>query len=277
VSSPAGQAQETVALSGGRSMRAALRHPSAAAPRGGWPGVLVVHELFGLTPEIVAVGDRFADRGWVAAVPDLFSSGVRVGCLVRALREVSGGRAAGMTDDLRAVLDWLGEQPDVDASRTAVIGLCMGGAFALLLGSLGPEGLRAVSDNYGAPPAADLDLTRCPPVLLNYGGRDPALGKQGPKIAAAAGRRRGGRREDLPECGAQLPDPRPQAVRHRANPPHLLRRRRGPGRVGPHLHVPGAAHRPGILTPGVLARECLAPAAGGRRGRGRNRAEPHGR
>lgn len=184
MSSPAGQAQETVALSGGRSMRAALRHPSGAPPRGGWPGVLVVHELFGLTPEIVAVGDRFADRGWVAAVPDLFSSGVRVGCLVRALREVTGGRAAGMTDDLRAVLDWLGEQPDVDASRTAVIGLCMGGAFALLLGSLGPEGLRAVSDNYGAPPAADLDLTRCPPVLLNYGGRDPALGKQGPKIAA---------------------------------------------------------------------------------------------
>ena len=174
----------TVPLSGGRTLSAELRRPAGEPPAAGWPGVLVVHEVFGLTPEIVAVGDRFADRGWVAAVPDLFSSGIKVGCLVKAMREVAGGRAAGMTEDLRAVLDWLGEQPGVDPGRTAVVGFCMGGAFALLLGTLGPEGLRAVSDNYGGPPAKGTDLTRCPPVILSYGGKDPALGKQGPRIAA---------------------------------------------------------------------------------------------
>jgi carboxymethylenebutenolidase len=174
----------SVPLSGGRALRAALVLPDGDPPPGGWPGVLVVHEVFGLTPEVVAVGHRFADRGWTAVVPDLFSAGVRVGCLVRTVREMVGGRAGAVTADLHAVQQWLRGRDEVAAGRTAVIGFCMGGAFALLLGSLGPEGLRAVSDNYGRPPAADVDLTRCPPVVASYGADDPVLGRTGPALQA---------------------------------------------------------------------------------------------
>lgn len=173
----------SVPLPDGRRMRAALVLPDGDAPAGGWPGVLVVHEVFGLTPEMVDVGRRFADRGWAAVVPDLFSAGVRVGCLVRTVREMLGGRAGAVTADLQAVLQWLRGRDDVAGERTATIGFCMGGAFALLLGTLGPGGLRAVSDNYGRLPAADVDLSRCPPVIASFGRGDPALGRAGEPLA----------------------------------------------------------------------------------------------
>ena len=165
----------TVPLTGGRALQAELVLPAGAPPPGGWPAVVVVHEAFGLTPEISAVGRQFADRGWVAIVPDLFSAGTRVGCLVRAMREMVRGHAGAVTGDLLGVQQWVRERSEVDADRTAAIGFCMGGAFALLLGSLGPVGLRAVSDNYGKLPAETTDLTRCPPVVAAYGADDKAF------------------------------------------------------------------------------------------------------
>jgi len=176
--------QVSVPLSDGRSMRALVVRPDGEAPAGGWPGVLVVHEAFGLTPEITEVGRTFADRGWVAVVPDVFSAGNKLGCLVRSMREMVGGRPGAVVDDLVAVQQWLGARDDVDGDRTTAIGFCMGGAFALLIGSLAPAGLRAVSANYGQPPAEDLDLTRCPPVIASYGERDRTLSGAGPAMQA---------------------------------------------------------------------------------------------
>jgi len=56
-----------------------------------------------------------------------------------------------------------------------------------------------VSPNYGRLPADDVDLSRCPPVVAWYGGRDATLRGAGDRLAAPAGRGRGrGGREDLP-------------------------------------------------------------------------------
>lgn len=171
-----------VTLPDGRTMRAVLVLPDGEPPEGGWPGVLVVHEVFGLAAEIVDVGRRFAGRGWAALVPDLYSAGSRMGCLVRTVREMGAGRAGAVTEDLYRALQWLRARPEVAGDRTAAIGFCMGGAFALLLGTLGPDGLRAVSDNYGRPPASDVDLTRCPPVIACYGADDRMLRGAGPQL-----------------------------------------------------------------------------------------------
>jgi carboxymethylenebutenolidase len=170
------QTQHTVGLPRGRSLTASLALPTGTAPDGGWPGVLVVHEAPTLTRPILDVADVFAARGWAAVVPDLLSSGgAKLGCLVRNMREVQSGKAGAVTEDLRAVLTWLGGREDVDGARTASIGFCMGGAFALLLGSLGPDGLRAVSDNYGFVPPETTDLTRCPPVVGSFGADDSLI------------------------------------------------------------------------------------------------------
>ena len=170
------QTEHTVDLPGGRSLTASLALPTGTAPAGGWPGVLVIHEAPALTRPILAVADVFAGRGWAAVVPNLLTSGgAKLGCLVRNMREVQAGQAGAVTEDLQAVLGWLGGRQDVDGGRTASIGFCMGGAFALLLGSLGPDGLRAVSDNYGFVPPESTDLTRCPPVIGTFGADDKLI------------------------------------------------------------------------------------------------------
>ena len=39
------------------------------------PGVLVLHEIFGLNDDIRRIADRFADLGYVAVAPDLLDGG----------------------------------------------------------------------------------------------------------------------------------------------------------------------------------------------------------
>ncbi len=51
-------------------LQAYLSRPSAASPR---PAVIVIHEIYGLTPHIQDVADRFATQGYVALAPNLFT------------------------------------------------------------------------------------------------------------------------------------------------------------------------------------------------------------
>lgn len=157
----------------GTTAKAAFALPTGTPPAAGWPGVVVLHEVLGLQPEILDVGDRFAERGWAAVIPDYFSAGSRAGCLVKAMREAGSGRPGPVTDGLVAATRALSDRPDVDANRLAVIGFCLGGGFALLLGIAGVDGLKAVAANYGDVPK---DLTGSPPVVASYGGRDRIFG-----------------------------------------------------------------------------------------------------
>jgi len=108
------QTDHTITLPDGRRLTAALALPTGVAPDGGWPGVLVVHEVPSLTPSIRDVADVFATRGWAAVVPDLFSAENRLGCLVRSIREIRAGRAGAVTADLQQALTWLQNREDVD-------------------------------------------------------------------------------------------------------------------------------------------------------------------
>lgn len=177
------QDEADVPLDGGRSMRVALETPVGTPPEGGWPGVVVLHEIFGLTPEVRDVGKEFAARGWVAAVPDYFSAGTKLGCLVRAVAEVMSHKPGRVSDDLAAVAGWLGERSDVDARRLGAIGFCLGGGFALLLGAVERTGIKAVSVNYGDLPK-DSYLEKLPPTVASYGGRDRSMKGRAAKLEA---------------------------------------------------------------------------------------------
>src|SRR3954452_10551728 len=85
-----------------RRMNYTLVLPDGDPPEGGWPGIIVLFEVFGLTPEMVAVAERFAARGWAAYIPDYLSTGWRMVCLVRAGREIAAGKPGPLTDSIAA-------------------------------------------------------------------------------------------------------------------------------------------------------------------------------
>ena len=114
------------------SMPAALALPEHAGSPG--PGVVVIHEIAGLTDEIRRISRRFAESGYAALAPDLFAGlGPKPICMLRTLvaYRKGGGRALKVIEAARG---WLAERPEVDSERMGVAGFCMGGGFALLLG-----------------------------------------------------------------------------------------------------------------------------------------------
>lgn len=150
--------------------------------------MIVLHEVYGTTPEMREVADRFARNGYLALVPDLFSAGPRVLCVARAMAESSAGRPGTTTTHVEAARAWLCARRDVDRGRLGVIGFCMGGGFALAYATTAPEGVRAVSVNYGQVPR-DLDaLRRACPIVASYGGRDLVYGRQAARLANALSR-----------------------------------------------------------------------------------------
>lgn len=139
--------------------------------RGPWPGVVVVHEAFGADEVMRRAADRLAAAGYLAVLPDLYTEGGRMSCMIATMRAMWSGRGRAIAD-LEAARQWLLAQPDC-TDRVGVVGFCMGGGFALLLAT---RGYDAVAPNYGILPA-DLEgaLDGACPVVASYGGKDLPL------------------------------------------------------------------------------------------------------
>lgn len=158
----------SAARGGSQPLHGHLARPAGEGP---WPGVVLVHEAWGLDDVMRRHADRLAAAGYLTLAVDLFSAGGARRCLVSTMRAALSGRGRAYTD-IETARTWLTGSPDC-TGRTGVIGFCMGGAFALLTAS---TGFDASAVNYGPLPR-DLDAAvegACP-VVGSYGGRDPAL------------------------------------------------------------------------------------------------------
>ena len=85
-----------------------LAVPSGAGP---WPGVVVVHEAFGLNDDIRAIADRFAAEGYTALAPDLVAGGNRIACLVKVARAMATGEGPAARV-IEAARGWLAARED---------------------------------------------------------------------------------------------------------------------------------------------------------------------
>ena len=159
-----------------------LARPAAS---GSYPGVLVNHEIFGLTDHIRDVARRLAKVGYLALAVDLVS---RAGGTDQAGTDIAGALTRGLVDDRIADLDagvmFLESQPDYDG-RLGVIGFCFGGGMTLSFAAANDKVLAAVPYYGPTPqPASVMSATRAA-ILAQYGANDTRVNAGIPDLEAA--------------------------------------------------------------------------------------------
>lgn len=161
-----------------------LATPVATEDRPGpWPGVVLVHDAFGLSDDMREQADWLAAAGYVVAVPDIYGGKRAVACIKGVFSQLSA-RSGPAFDQLDAAREALAASADCTGTVGA-IGYCMGGGFALLLA--GRPGWSASSVNYGQVPddVAELLSGGCP-VIGSFGGKDKGLAGAADKLRAGA-------------------------------------------------------------------------------------------
>ena len=106
---------------------------TVSVPRGPAPaGILLLHEIWGLSAPIAALVVRLADCGYITAAPHLYH---RIADPVVTDGKFTGARryhdtltAEGLLFDIESALAWIHAK---GAQRVAVIGFSMGGTLAL--------------------------------------------------------------------------------------------------------------------------------------------------
>jgi carboxymethylenebutenolidase len=123
-----------------------LARPRAA---GSYPGLVVVHEIFGVNEHIRDVTRRFAQAGFIAFAPNLFS---RAGNVDLSDMDKARAVAFSVTDaqvvaDLEAAAAFLRTQQGA-SGKVGCIGFCFGGREALLF-ACSSDKLDAAVDCWG--------------------------------------------------------------------------------------------------------------------------------
>ena len=111
--------------------------------KGSGPGVVMIPEIPGITPEVLGLADHLVDEGFTVVIPSPFgvpgkpmTPGYTIGtvarlCVSSEFRAFAVGVHRPISDYLRAVASDLAER--TPGSGVGVIGMCFTGGFALAL------------------------------------------------------------------------------------------------------------------------------------------------
>ena len=172
-------------------MHTYVSQPDAPGRR---PAVIVVQEIFGVSPHIQSIADRFASEGYFAVAPAMFHR-YNTSEEVRGTNPVFGygdedvperNKARelvtddGIVQDIDTTIEWLKKHPRVDADNIGIVGFCFGGRVVYLASS-SCAGLKAGSMFYGGntmralgdgPSAFDRTSGIRIPIMGNFGEED---------------------------------------------------------------------------------------------------------
>ena len=146
--------------------------------KGKRPGVLVVHEWYGLNDYAKSRAEQLARMGYVAFALDMYGKGVMAKSREEAA-EMSGKVKADrpmMQARAKAGLEVLKSQKQVDPKKVAAIGYCFGGTTVLELARSGADLAGVVSFHGGldTPSPAPAGKIKCK-VLVCHGADDPFI------------------------------------------------------------------------------------------------------
>jgi dienelactone hydrolase len=111
--------------------------------RGAGPGVVIMHEVPGITPEVKAFAERVADAGFTVLVPHLFGTPgksfslpyvaqqITRACVSREFDVMASRGSSPITTWLRALCRHL--HAELGGKGVGAIGMCLTGNFALAL------------------------------------------------------------------------------------------------------------------------------------------------
>jgi carboxymethylenebutenolidase len=161
-----------------RQLDGYLAQPEGEGP---FPGIVVIHEAYGLNENIKDITRRFADQGYVALAVDLFAGRNRAICMFRFIGNLLLNSLQNNTiTDLKASLTFLSEQQSVDNARLGAVGYCMGGSFAIAWACTDNR-LKAIAPYYAGNPRPLDAVARLCPVVGSYPDQDFTT-RQGQKL-----------------------------------------------------------------------------------------------
>lgn len=111
--------------------------------RGRGPGVVIMHEIPGITPSVARFATKVADAGFTAVVPHMFGtpgrpvsrgyllSSVAHACVSREFRVLAANQSSPITDWLRALCRSV--HAEIGGRGVGALGMCLTGNFALAL------------------------------------------------------------------------------------------------------------------------------------------------
>ena len=170
---------------GADSVRAWVVYPQSKDKA---PVIVVVHEIFGLSPWVRAVADQFAADGFIAIAPDLLT--------MKNLPNPTDSVPSSLATAAIRTLDKADVQRWLDASaryamalpsalpKYGIVGFCWGGNISFEHAVHSPT-LGASVVYYGPSPATESLASVKAPVLGLYGGTDARVGATVPPADSA--------------------------------------------------------------------------------------------
>ena len=140
---------------------------------GMYPGIIMIHEWWGLNDQIKSMADIMAREGYVVLAVDLFDGNVAT-TVEEAQANLRDNPNEETVPRMQAALKYLRKHPKVDPGKIASIGWCYGGGQSFQLGI--NEELQAVVIYYGRLSINEADLIGLSePVLGIFGAEDTSI------------------------------------------------------------------------------------------------------
>ena len=186
--------EEVTYTSGTTTLKGFIAYPATAEKR---PGVLVVHEWWGLNDYVRSRAKQLAELGYVAFAIDMYGEGKNTDHPEQA-KEFMMAAMASMPDAQKrfeAAQARLASDTRVDAQKLAAIGYCFGGATVLHMARAGDNQLKLVASFHGSlgTPTPMQPSAFAGKIFVAHGAADPFVP---PDVVAAF-------KQEMDRAGAQ--------------------------------------------------------------------------